>query len=41
MYDWKNVTLTCSGSEINDIIIIIEKKIDQAQIDGKLLYYEV
>ena len=23
MYDWKNVTLTCSGSEINGFIIII------------------
>ena len=23
MYDWKNVTLTCSGSEINDFIIIL------------------
>ena len=23
MYDWKKVILTCSGSEINDFIIII------------------
>ena len=43
MYDWKNVILTCSGSEINDFIIIIilnnkyvNKKLDKIALSSRV-----